>query len=1105
MSNSHSGTKRMRPDGASLEDRLATFYTAVSRATAFGHFKGHHGPLEETAWLHVAIRQLDDVDRLAAGVLDQDVRCLARLRTVLDQASDAAVPKLNSELGRQVLEGREPAVVATVALLLDRLTTPEHPYTDKALNYYSSRATSVQKALDRAAEVVSRNSPISRFRDYIRQLNPLVAAGHAGHSADSDIEEPAGHSHDDAHSHDDGHPHEDADSHDHSLNEVDAAFSAVIDAAAHSHESAVESVAAACHCGALSAASKGKIEQLSAFLRDNETNWQQFLRSGDAVIEAQLIVLPPTARRPRCVPGQPQSGGRWEIASLRATETDELCPPGEALHDAGSRAYGDAGANLIKAQNEWIEAKQCFGDAYKKTGSCRETYNRAVAKCKNIQCTTFTNCDDIQCPYFTNCDGIQCTSFTDCSWWNVPCKIARAACLGAAAIARAACWVARGACVAAAAVAAAACWVARKACEAAAAVARAACIAVAAVALAACSAAAYVVGAGCAALHIAKGAGHAAAGIGGILLGAGLKTAGTIVGGICKWFGVKPSSREVSRLKVVGVHLAVLHTNKVLLFSYDEGVYPVNANNPADFTAIGDSDRALCALWDFRNGTAQYIKLNRNLFCAHQSFTEDGRLLVAGGQFPLPGLLKDLFPPKLLAPGADKDVHLFDPVTETWTRLPDMARGRWYPTCVTLPDGRVFISSGTNGWATEATLGRGIQDTWQIVNPSTGDVGAPNAFGFHLYHLYPFQHLLPSGQVFVHFKRTTILFDPATTQMTRVAANGATSKQTGRTMHPYSRTGPGPGTCVLLPLLPKLDERSGEVTYPAGRIMILGGGGAEKEPEPDDPTDEAPPPVGTGGYKLHSDTPATNTAEILDFSDSDPEWRYTNESMHHPRVMPDSVLLPNGRVLVVGGGRFGQSGGLLAHFTSTDTQGNPDKGATDPVLAPEMFDPETETWEELCPKSLERLYHTTAVLLPDARVLVAGHDGALNMSPYDASRYELEVFSPPYLFAPDGTLANRPAIIEAPARVDLAQRFTIRTREAVQIASVVLIRQSSTTHQINSDQRLVGLAIVAAEGDQVQVQMPSKGGIAPPGFYMLFIVDRNGVPSIAHWMRVNSD
>src|SRR6266567_399926 len=91
MGHPHSSAKGRPNDHASLEDCLSTFYTAVSRATAFGHFKGHHGPLEETAWVHVAIHQLDELDHLAAGVLDQDVRCLARLRTIMDETSDAAV------------------------------------------------------------------------------------------------------------------------------------------------------------------------------------------------------------------------------------------------------------------------------------------------------------------------------------------------------------------------------------------------------------------------------------------------------------------------------------------------------------------------------------------------------------------------------------------------------------------------------------------------------------------------------------------------------------------------------------------------------------------------------------------------------------------------------------------------------------------------------------------------------------------------------------------------------------------------------------------------------------------------------------------------------
>lgn len=1053
MAHSHSSTKNTQRD-ASLQDRLTTFYTAVSRAMAFGHFKGHHGPLEETAWVHVAIHQLDEIDRLAAGVLDQDVRCLSRMRTIMDQASDVAVvdPALDVEHGTQVLQGREPAAVATAALLLDRLTSPQHPYTQRALRYYSARAASVQQALDLAAAVVSGDWPLDRFRGHVARLNPLAAGKHTEHGEHSVPLRPNDHSQGAEHSRD------------HPASEVHAAFAAVVESATHSHGGAVESIVAACHCEALSAASKAKLEQLSVFLRDSEPIWRQFLTGSSPPIMEPSIVLPRPTRRYRCVPDQPQYGGQWEVASLRATETDELCPASQALHDAGSKAYARAGADLIKAQNEWINAKQCFSEADKKKGDCIKKEDQGYEYCALEEDHGYEKCTREEDQGYKDC----------CDWW--PCSWA---CEAWTWIKKIVCvfkeWVENWVCVLKA-------WFEKWVCVA----------------------WAYVSAVGCAAEHLGKAAVHIATGLGGIGIGAGLRTASGIVDKVCAWFGVKPESREVTRLNVVGIHAAVLHTNKVMLFAYDEGVYPVTANNPADFTAIGDSDRALCALWDFRNGTARYVKLRRNLFCAHQSFTEDGRLFVAGGQFPLPGLLKTLFPPELLAPGADKDVHLFNPVTETWARLPDMAKGRWYPTCVTLPSGKVFIASGTNGWATEAGLGRGIQDTWQIADPQAGDVGVPVPFGFHLYHLYPFLHVLPSGQVFVHFKRTSILFDPATSNMVRVAANGAPSTQTGRTQHPYSRTGPGPGTCVLLPLLPQVDGQTGEVTYPRGRIMILGGGGAEKEPEPADPTDEEMRPPPQKAYDLHSDTAATNTAEILDFDTPDWQWRYTKEPMRHGRVMPDSVLLPNGRVLVIGGGLKGQSGGLLAHFTSTDLQGNPDKGATDPVLEPEMFDPETETWEQLCPRLLERLYHTTAVLLPDARVLVAGHDGALNMPPYDASRYELEVFSPPYLFGPDGKPANRPAVVQAPASANLAQRFDIGTRQASEIASVVLIRQSSTTHQINSDQRLVGLAIVSADAERLQVQMPPTGGYAPPGFYMLFIVNRSGVPSVAHWIKVNA-
>jgi Galactose oxidase-like, Early set domain/Glyoxal oxidase N-terminus len=1044
-----------RAQGA-LDHALATFYTAVSRATVFGNFKGHHGPLEETAWLHVAIHELEQADRLAIGVLDQDVRYLARLRTIFDGMRDAPSLHAFGTVDCSVsLEGRQPAIVATAALLLDRLTDSDR-YFERAKNYYADRAARIQLALERAAEVVEGRSRIDQFGPYVSSLNPSPGMSHAQHAAQPpsthvDTEHAAALSDADAkHS---GHEHQ-------AVGRVYSAFAAVMESGAHTHEDPSDVIGAACHCDGLSTAAHAKLEALSLYLRGNHGSWRDFLKERPRPID---LKLPEPERRHRCVPGQPQFGGQWGIPSLRVTETDERCLLGQMLYGAGSKVHGHAGDQLIKGQNEWIKAKECFGDANKKKGNCIKEEDHSYNRCDTEEDQGYSRCDREEDRGHREC----------CDWW--PCSWACDA------------WT----------------WFKKMVCVASTWIEHWVCIAWTWIKKIVCVAWAYVVAAGCAIGHVAKAAVHVGLGLGGVLLGSALKTIGNFVGNLCAAFGAKPRSREATRLNVVGVHTALLHTNKVLLFSYDEGNYPVSASNPADFTAIGDSDRAQCAVWDFTNGTAHYIKLKRNLFCAHQAFTADGRLLVAGGQFPLPGLLKSLLLPELLAPGADKDLHLFDPTTETWTRLTDMAKGRWYPTCVTLADGRVFISSGTNGWATEAGLGRGIQDTWQIANPITGDPGTPMAFGFHLYHLFPFQHVLPSGEVFIHFKRTTVLFNPATSEMVRVAARNASSKQTGRTQHPYSRTGGGPGTCVLLPLVPTFEARAGAVTYPAARILILGGGTAEKEPEPSDPTDdEVRPEDGTTGYHLHSSTPATNTAEILDFASPDPQWRYTKEPMQHPRVIVDSVLLPNGRVLVVGGGRFGQSGGLLAHFTSTETGGTPDKGATDPVMEPELFDPETETWETLCPKPVKRLYHTSALLLPDARVLVAGHDGALNMPPYDSSQYGLEVFSPPYLFGPDGKPALRPVVVEAPDSARLAARFGIRVSAASAIRSIVLIRQSCTTHQINSDQRFVGLAIVGAGEDRHEVQMPAAAGITPPGYYMLFAVDAAGVPSVAHWLRV---
>jgi Domain of unknown function (DUF1929) len=838
--------------------------------------------------------------------------------------------------------------------------------------------------------------------------------------------------------------------------------------------------------------------------------------------------------RSSCV--EPRYGGSWETATISVTEAGDACPPATVLRQGGETQLSFAGARLTDAASNIVSIPDCWAERQEKLDACSATEAADYTACDaahaqrtggcTVTCTAFTNCDSISCTSFTNCASITCTSFTNCNdfWATDPrryaCYTARGVCVAAKAVEQAACWTARGVCVAAKAAERAACVAARAVCVTAAAAATAACIAASAVLLGACKAAAFVKATACkaavyawiplcVAAKIAAAAVLLVVAVVHIIVGAALNTAGALVAGVCslgRSVGLlgTPSPTTATRLRVVGVHLAVLHTGKVLIFSYDEGIFPVTREAPANPAAVGDSDRALSALYDPMTGTATYVPLNRNLFCSGHAFAADGRLLVAGGQFRLPGLIKEIgIPPRELAPGADKDLHLFDPVGEAWTKLErEMEFGRWYPTCVTMPDGKVMVASGTNAIATVAGFDGGIQHTWKIVDPATGEVGPDLGFNRQpIFHNYPFMLTLPNGEIFAHYKRITRFFrEPGGWGLMSQNGGGSYGGEgsPALTMWQFSRTGPGPGTCCLLPLIPTRDPETGGVSYPPGRILIIGGGGAEGVPEPKLEED----------YELDPTTPANPTAEILDLSEVPLQWRYTGitadgsepdedtSPMKFPRVMPDPVLLPDGSVLVVNGAMTGMSGGFLSHLRGEGDR--PPIGATDPVQVPERFDPITETWEALCPKAIERLYHATAVLLPDARVLVAGHDGFLNMAPHDLSQYELEIFSPPYLHR-----GPRPAISSAPESVAYGSTFRVGTEEAASIGSVCLIRQSSITHQTNTDQRYVGLAVVSSPRDGgLVVQAPPNGSVAPPGWYMLFVVTPEGVPSVARWVRV---
>jgi hypothetical protein len=236
------------------------------------------------------------------------------------------------------------------------------------------------------------------------------------------------------------------------------------------------------------------------------------------------------------------------------------------------------------------------------------------------------------------------------------------------------------------------------------------------------------------------------------------------------------------------------------------------------------------------------------------------------------------------------------------------------------------------------------------------------------------------------------------------------------------------------------------VMYDDGKVLIVGGGG------------------GRGGS-----APPTNTAQVIDLNAPIPVWR-TVAPMAIGRRQLNATLLPDGTVLVNGG-------------TSAAGFDNP-AGA---VFAAELWNPTTETWTTLASALIPRLYHSAALLLPDGRVLTTGGN----------NKPQTEVFEPPYLFK-----GPRPTITAAPPTVTYGEAFFVETPDAASVTQVTWVRLSSVTHAFNMNQRINRLAFAPAPGG-LTVTAPPDANLAPPGHYMLFLLNSNGVPSVAKIIQLS--
>jgi Domain of unknown function (DUF1929)/Glyoxal oxidase N-terminus/PKD domain len=375
----------------------------------------------------------------------------------------------------------------------------------------------------------------------------------------------------------------------------------------------------------------------------------------------------------------------------------------------------------------------------------------------------------------------------------------------------------------------------------------------------------------------------------------------------------------------------------------------------------------------------------------------------------------------------DPRTTVFDPQTDLFNQLQSMADGRWYATAITLGNGQVMVFSGygdtgaVNKTVELYTVGSGYS------TPYTANWDPP---------LYPWLHLLPNGLVFYSgYSPVSWIYNPA-----NPTANWTASAST---LYGQNRTY---GNSVLLPLLPANNY--------APRVMILGG-----------------------------NSPATASTEIIDLSKSNPAWVSSGNMPSGARIEGNSVLLPTGKVLALGGSVM-------------------DEDASTATLGADLYDPVAGTWSSAGTCAYPRLYHSSALLLPNGTVVSAGSNPV-------RGTYEqhIESYSPAYLFTTDGNgntiPATRPTITSSPTKIGYAGSFQVQTPNAATISSVVLMRNGSVTHAFDMDQRMVGLTFTVGSG-VLTVTGPPTQNIAPPGYYMLFLVNNAGVPSIANFVQVLS-
>jgi hypothetical protein len=413
------------------------------------------------------------------------------------------------------------------------------------------------------------------------------------------------------------------------------------------------------------------------------------------------------------------------------------------------------------------------------------------------------------------------------------------------------------------------------------------------------------------------------------------------------------------------------------------------------------------------------------------------------------------------------DARIWTPSTGTFTAVPS-SDNLFCSGQSLLRDGRTLVAGG------HVTSHKGIVDT-NIFNHTTQTWSAAPPMRFPRW--YPTTTTLPDGRILV-----------------TAGENGCNAMPPDGSFHPecvaaipeiYNATTKSwtqlSGASLAIPYYPHmfvlpdgkvLNTSTAEGPVPARVLDVATQTWTVATPVVTDGGSAAmyePGKVIKSGTSTNPDNPsvaAKANTYMLDVTKPAPVWEPVG-SMAFPRVYHYLTLLPDGNVLATGGGRV------------TDVF-----NLSEAVLPAELWSPATKQWTTLASMVTPRLYHSTALLLPDGKVLVAGGGR------YGVNQFSAEVFSPPYLFK-----GPRPSITSAPATLQYGTSFTVGTPNGAN-AKISLLRLGAVTHAFNFDQRFLQLTAREVSGG-LSVDAPADANLAPPGYYMLFLVNSTGVPSVA--------